>query len=55
MFRIEITIRVWCVKALVNKPTDAQRDHLCELAKAGIKKHWEVDILNLGGEKCVYL
>jgi len=37
------------MSALWNGPTPEQRAQLCELMKQGIKKHWEVDILNSNG------
>ena len=48
--RIDITIRIKCVRAVWNRPSEEQAEKLCELVKAGIKKHWEVDILDNAGK-----
>lgn len=49
VFRIEVTIRIKCVKALVNGPNNDQKEHLCQLVKDGIKKYWEREITWNGG------
>ena len=48
--RIDITIRIKCLRAVWNRPTEEQAAKLCELVKQGIKKHWEVDILDNAGK-----
>ena len=47
--RIEITIRIRCLRAIFKRPTREQARKLCDMVKAGIKKHWEVDILDNQG------
>ena len=48
--RIDITIRIKCVRAVWNRPSEEQATKLCELVKASIKKHWEVAILDNAGK-----
>ena len=52
--RIDITIRIKCVRAVWNRPSEEQATKLCELVKAGIKKHWEVAILDNAGKSLNY-
>lgn len=50
VYRVEVTVRIRCLKACSYTPTDTEFLRQCELIKRGIKKYWEVDLFNVDGK-----